>query len=80
MPVSRSYFAYEYSRGESGVTVRFTGSGEKVDFEIPMRAVPELRRATIDGVAVEAVRAERDGGIYLCVSAEVAGVRTLDCR
>lgn len=77
MPASRGYFAYDYTCDESGLRLRFTGSGETVDFDIPVDAIPQGHEVTLDGIPVAGSRETKDGVEYLCVSTKVDGIRTL---
>ena len=77
MPASRSYFAYDYLRGGNGLTLRFTGSGRAVDFDIPLCAASDVKAATLNGVPIDAPKQEKDGAEYLCLHANINGVQTL---
>jgi len=76
MPASRSYFAYDYTCDERGVQLRFTGSGQSADLNIPS-AGAKWREVTVNGNRVALTKAVKDGVECFCVSAGTDGVKTL---
>jgi len=77
MPASRSYFAYTYAADGGGVVVRFTGSGNEVEVCVPVRDVPQLTKARLNGSHVDVREDTWNGMSFICLTANPAGVNTL---
>jgi hypothetical protein len=77
LPASHSYFAYRLLGDESGLQVQFTGSGEQVEFRIPVPAGAHWQTATLDGAPLPVTEETRDGVSWLSFTADISGVNTL---
>jgi len=76
-PASRTYIAYEYTREGATTELRFTGSGESVDIQIPVDDPNAPTKATLNGEPATGQVAHIDGADYWCLTADPAGVNTL---
>lgn len=77
---SEAGFAYQYAAGEGTLTLRFTGSGERVDFHVLLPAGWRLAGVTLNGAAAPASEALVDASRYVDFSAPLAGVNEAQVR
>lgn len=76
-PASGGYVAYEMNQGEQSVSVRFTGSGDSFELQIPLPEGKMPMRVTLNGQPVAFEKQTIESSVYVVVNEKVVGAGSL---